>query len=824
MENGDVKIHDYQIEKLLKDIEAAHRNQDSALLSYFLKATIKYVTRLLFSIGWSRLKNYANDDISLYIYQALFKDPKKFSSDTTEPGKFAHILKECAKRLKKSHDVQSETDLLYQLGNVRNLEAHEYTRIGTKEFYEDSIQAFRELEKIFQNKECEYIIPQKNESKYDISCGCFSSGEEYVSIITLPENLFEWIPKKYTMFYRITDKKTLETDYYCLSPFIEPPVNYKLRDSYFMIYDSVQSSGYGTDMDELKFNMIKPKETNNSNIEIEQVALMFKRDTLFNGQNVRQPNNNLWTQCINGNFVNISSYPGYGDVVKNKFSYCETICPVKANVLEFCKDRNGQIVHIVGNGGLGKTALIMHIINILITDGDYDKLFSNIIFLSAKTNLLVENKESVFVMSPNEMDISDYKELIEKLAQLTDTEYSGQVEDTADRVVEKVNNMVPGNNGKTSRRFLLIIDDMDSLSNEDQKLVHKFICRFDSQKLKTIITTRDIRNVSQLSPYYLQLKELDEEKSMAYAKWYVENKMDILWDKWTLQKNARQFVSEYGEGNPLTIQMLLTWVKKGCTTTYIKALTTRKERIRYMYNTVHNILSENDKRIFELCRLLYRNIPNKEKEMPVDLLEYLSAGLEITEDDFKVSVNELKDIKLIQISHNGFKPYPDFVNISESLPDKLKVKLPNMYQLFAESCGQDDILWFNSRIEDNMVKFIIDKETSDSFYNITAQRIFERILEKGQLSRSCENTINEWQRKHSENGEDEMSLRLIQQIEENYRLAENAYMNENLDDVRKLCAEARKFIRQLQEMQKTMKPDIKSRLITVVSQLNDFGC
>ena len=181
---------------------------------------------------------------------------------------------------------------------------------------------------------------------------------------------------------------------------------------------------------------------------------------------------------------------------------------------------------------------------------------SNIIFLSAKTNLLVENKESVFVMSPNEMDISDYKELIEKLAQLTDTEYSGQVEDTADRVVEKVNNMVPGNNGKTSRRFLLIIDDMDSLSNEDQKLVHKFICRFDSQKLKTIITTRDIRNVSQLSPYYLQLKELDEEKSMAYAKWYVENKMDILWDKWTLQKNARQFVSEYGEGNPLTIQML----------------------------------------------------------------------------------------------------------------------------------------------------------------------------------------------------------------------------------------------------------------------------
>ena len=243
-----------------------------------------------------------------------------------------------------------------------------------------------------------------------------------------------------------------------------------------------------------------------------------------------------------------------------------------------------------------------------------------------------------------------------------------------------------------------------------------------------------------------------------------------------------------------------------------------------MYNTVHNILSENDKRIFELCRLLYRNIPNKEKEMPVDLLEYLSAGLEITEDDFKVSVNELKDIKLIQISHNGFKPYPDFVNISESLPDKLKVKLPNMYQLFAESCGQDDILWFNSRIEDNMVKFIIDKETSDSFYNITAQRIFERILEKGQLSRSCENTINEWQRKHSENGEDEMSLRLIQQIEENYRLAENAYMNENLDDVRKFCAEARKFIRQLQEMQKTMKPDIKSRLITVVSQLNDFGC
>ena len=613
----------------------------------------------------------------------------------------------------------------------------------------------------------------------------------------------------------MTDLQTLEKSYYCLSPFIEVPVYYEGKEPHFRIYECVQNSGYGTPYDTLKYyttcpKSLRPRDDGSSRLdaEFEETYVEFSRSALFSDNSFDNEKEKIWTSCCDNKIsINISSYPGYGEVLDNALHYCEKICPVKNDVLNFCRDRITQSARIVGNGGLGKTALTLYIINVLITKSNYNNLFTNIIFLSAKKKFYQHDNEKGYSLTENKADINSYGDLIKKLSRLCEIEYSDNVDDITGKIINRINN-------EKSKRFLLIIDDLDSLPNEEQNKINRFIIKFDAAKLKSIITTRDI---SQNSPLDYRLSELDNEYCELYAKWYVNNKMDSIssWDNWSSRKIAKNFISNYGDGNPLTIQMLLIWTNNGDIKINVNAEKTRNERISYMYSTVQNLMTDYEKIVFELCRFLYLSLDeeNKSRKMPVSVLKYLSFGMEISEKSFNNSLKKLEQLRLISISHdeNYFNPYNLFI-LSKTIVPARKITVPQMYDLFWNDIKLNPEPWFYvNKAESNIINCLTAGENDNKFDNVTAHRIFEYLSDCLTSHSEEKGRIDKWIQLHSD-GIYETSLRLIQEIENCIQGLEN-YINSSNDDDFDMQAFYKKITLLMDQLSEMMKSNPDQKII-----------
>ena len=771
---SDINIRDYEINILL-DSYRNYCETDKPLANYMIKATIRYMSRLVFAIGWNKLFPFISNKECDYVYKQIFQlsDIEDKNTDTShiEPRRFASILLQCAEAVGYKHKIDEEYELLNTLGNVRNINAHDIYKVNYNDFWNDAANAFSLFEGMFKGKDCSYIVPMGYSDNNNVSCFKFDVGNMYGSKIFLPVNDINYIQKSRTLFYCVTDKKTLEKIYYCLTPFIEAPRFVEGLLTHFRIYESVQNFGFGEPYDTLIYYTIYPKDlrhrkdknTVEGDVEgdFEKTYIKFDRSSLYKDAII--DNKKIWTACLNGRtYINISSYPGYSDVLKNNLLYCKEICPITADIIDFCRNNAVQSTRIVGNGGLGKTTLILYVISLLINRTEYRNLYTNIIFFSAKKQYYNHNSKIPYSLSENEADINSYDQFIKKLAVLTGVVMSSDTKVAAKKIILKINEE------ESKKRFLLIIDDLDSLPTEDQIKINRFILNFQASKLKSIITTRDIE-YNSASDY--KLTELDEEKSLLYAKWFVDNKIDGIhsWDNWSEKVKASKMISKYGMGNPLIIQMLLVWIKTGDFEVNIAAEKTQNERISYMYSTVQNLMSDSEKNIFEIARRIYLNLNNddKNKDMPVPLLKYLSFGLDIPEEEFNKSLKKLEQLKIFIVDddYNLFRPFNLFI-MSTTIVSDFKAKIPEMYVCFWNAIKNEPAKWFqSSKLFSNIIDCINSCENDYEFDNVIAKRILEKVYDSAPLTKNERTRVNEWLSSHSYKNREEKVHRLINEVE-----------------------------------------------------------
>ena len=171
-----METQDYEIDLLLKRYEH-NKNRDEALAFYYMRAVVKFLARLVFAVGWDKLRPDATTEACRLISSSLFKDPHEArSTDSIEPGTFGFVLSEAAKMLSRRALVKAEIDLLYALGKERNVQSHDIYSVSFRSFYEGVEKALAAFNRLFEGKTCSYVVPLEDMANDRVQCLEFRKG------------------------------------------------------------------------------------------------------------------------------------------------------------------------------------------------------------------------------------------------------------------------------------------------------------------------------------------------------------------------------------------------------------------------------------------------------------------------------------------------------------------------------------------------------------------------------------------------------------------------------------------------------------------------
>ena len=835
----DLSINDYEGQMLINRFNYYNSKESgTGLAYYYMRAIVKYLSRLVFAIGWSKLRAQSTTEVNRFLYEKVFRDPTEVNGlDSIEPGAFGHILNECAKMLNLKKLVEDEINILFGFGDARNDQSHYIYRVSFDKYYHEVCEALKRFAKTFSEKKCSYIIPIENHDRSRLKCLEFKLNQDYGNELLLPAANFQWSAKGNRLFYRVIDLKSGSVEFYCLSPFIEIPFFLEDERPHFRVFENVKDHGYGSGFDNCCYTTIVPCRTYENEDRTELIA-DFETDVreyltsdlfLFSAEAIKNPDSGWIGSNQNDVFINISSYPGFGSVLDGKYNYCLEICPERSKALAFCRDTVKQVAFVTGNGGMGKTALILSVLKELFT-GWAVYGYTNLIFFSAKKRYYALNSDTLTyrLVENSNADIRCFKDFISKLCELLELQNDAADSDTtAKLLIAKINNETLS--GRTTKRFLLIVDDLDSMTLEDQKKITDFLRELQPSVMKSIVTTRNIVEESSIS---YQIRELSEENSVLFAHWYICNIMGINPpNKWTHLQKATELIKKGGQGSPLVIQQLLAWAAQGMES-FADTPTTKAEWDKYCYDTVMNMLSVEEKIVFEISRQLYIAMPEeaKEQDLMLAIPEYLAAGLDIPKIAVEKAFNRLQALKLFVISPNGkqFHPYTTSVLNSDVVQPDDRL-LPPIYRLFWKDISKNANRWSSAaQIEEVIAEFLCNTENDPLFNTLIARKILERISQYPNLYVNCKNNVQKWLDRHtiipSERGfgnGNELMRRLIEKIEMDWETLKNA-LNEGRE-LPDLMFEIRKNIKSLKNLLIASNDiSILSRLKKISEEMNEY--
>lgn len=839
---------DYQINVLIskqerhlkatQDRYGAHHRELAYLCA---RAILMYASRLLFAISWDIIRENTTPEEDSEIYRKLFlREGKPRETDSVEPGEFAHHLDKLVNAQKERGsfkntdqfiDIKKCVNLLYQMGECRNNHAHILT--GFDKLFQEIESIITSFNALFENKVCQYIVPCGEHDDQGNYPAYFLDSERGSMLDPCNVPIKEkWTQREEKLFYRVQDTKSSNAPvYYCLSPFISCiNVLDSFENPVFWAYQYSENNGYGGSDYTLWYTKITPtmsKSDRPGQFDDENIGFYFDTaskkfqlsDVFVYSDNLCKENSDVWYPTRCNSKVNVSSYPGFEDVIRAAYLYCEDICDIRKKVLKFCEyNERGQLLYVCGNGGVGKTALLLSIFNQFMNfEMDKDKpvyRFTRLIFFSAKNRFYQIAAEQ----SPEgKADIQNYTDLLQKLSKLLDVSLCDPFnEDAQAQLLLQAFEKYSGRSQE--ERFLMVIDDLDSLSTEDQQKIDDFAYKNNNAKvIKTIITTRKLKEETS---YCMRIRELDDAKSICYIDWVLNRRQRKLSEK------AIEKICEYGKGNPLRLNELINWSVEGMPLD-VRVPATQAERNAYLYNTVQNILTDAERTVLEITRRVFEALPKERKgdEINKSLLEYLCAGVDLPED-FNHVCEHLADLKLLTLTKNRrcIKLYDyELILDRNSLNVGSVSSLKKMYRYIFKQIGEADsdtiAEWVNYSTEQTLFDCIVRaKEAPAGIYSgEVAMKINEYMLTK-ELTSKLHKKIETWIEENSISaGKENIAERLVELIESQWEDLKKVYDDgKDNKSLRKEFDDNRKKLRAM-----TPSEEILNRLRRINEELNN---
>lgn len=828
-------IADYEVDRLVSKRESFLLLKKREYAYTYTRLIFMYASRLLFAIGWNILRDKSGTEGDAKVYENIFiRSGNIRKNDSIEPGKYAFILRSLAKAQKNNDEwLKRLISVLTEMGECRNRHMHPITDIGFNSFFAESECIIQKFSELFETKKCEYLIPCETKNEIgEIKAYCLRPRESIHEVISIRVN--QWEKPEQKLFYRVRDNDTGKVELYCLSPFVSCGTAELFLHGYsFWAYQYVQNAKFSDGNYDLYYTKMQPSLLEEKLSEDGTVSAHFEGETqnfrlsdLFvNSISKAEKGKDIWYQSHYNSSVriNISSYPDFDAILNNTYSYCDEICSIRSEVLQYCKNKYQQLLYICGNGGVGKTALILSILNQFYTTMEIDPYikkpvygYTNLIFFTAKHKFFTLSTSSALV-SDAEADISSYDDFLHKLSVLLDVPFdnSNDANNRERLLLEQFERY------KSKDRFLLIIDDLDSMDNGGQSKLEAFITQMNPEVVKTIVTTRFLYDPS---PSCLRISELTEKQSVEYARWVYRHNYGESWNTWTKSKTAESIIAKGGKGNPLRIKILIAWVREGLEDN-LDAPASKQEMDAYFFNTVQNILDDHQKQLLEIVRRIYSAFPTEYQgnEVNVSLLRYLSAGVDMDDEEFQRAFKRLQELKLLyQTTKHRLKLYDSFIT-NRKLLETGNVNIPSMYKYIFKQIKNSPTDWLDSYgIEETVYKCIIRaKEENESRYvGDVAMKIFECMIQSEYISRSMYEKVNEWIRINSINTKGEnVTVRLIETVENDWAELREIYSRGANDEETKARLDRNMLL--LSQMQLT--EDIKTRLFAVILDKQQYS-
>lgn len=213
---------------------------------------------------------------------------------------------------------------------------------------------------------------------------------------------------------------------------------------------------------------------------------------------------------------------------------------------------------------------------------------------------------------------------------------------------DRIKSLTPSK-GKTGadKSLLLIIDDFETFSDEEQSKINAFISGLDSSRHKVIITTRNSR--------------LTEGKNFTVSSLSKENTIKFLHDE--IERNHRNYIKYYDDlvqseenkeklyetterGIPIFILQWITLFVQNPTESSLlnSSLGTRKEAKEFLTGRIYDTIMKNS-------RVMYCAISQVVKEPELTFtkkqLYEVCKKYYTTDDDFNNALEELEDLYII---------------------------------------------------------------------------------------------------------------------------------------------------------------------------------
>ncbi len=617
---------------------------------FFIKMKRDYIIQLFLAIMWDKYFDKCTPAEKADIQQTIFgKKPAL--------GDFVAAAQICAKYCPDKKEREKLNNFFNETRSKvifnRNQEDHKNLKENTEmetlinEWIKDTEKNFHyfstDLSEEGNGYKYSFLIPQNEE---DLSCARIDEFGVVDQIYGVREDFKGSTVGKKMLYYRIESPEG-EKETYRLSPFI----HYFGRevDGIFTIYSCCVGRTHSLETEARSIFDDQINDSSDRNILESRICRH-----MFEMKNFLQPCDDklFYISSFCNTKINKSSYAQLKLAVDNSYKYNESVVHAECKkVYTFCKNPYEQIYVIAGPGGLGKTALLLNVVQKVMGANLSGVKPDKIIFLSAKKQYLTltEDKKSL-QLSMEKCDISDLDSLKYKLAlYLSEEELDENID--LDKFIENTLK-------EQNRSVLLMLDDLDTLGRETHDEITSFLSKFSAQKIKTIITTR---NVDKVGNNGLILERLNEEKCAEFVRWYVKSYIPNMEEQFEINLTSEQYrkaLAEVSRGIPIFIEKWIEMSRYGEQYLEIgkRKVFTRRDCIRYLYNTTLTNLDKVSMQLIYIMKEIVRYSGQREFDK---MFLYFISSVE-TVSELEISLKKLMDMCLVMSKGNDHYELFDF--------------------------------------------------------------------------------------------------------------------------------------------------------------------
>jgi hypothetical protein len=622
---------DYISSKLNQKIDFLRGTSQNEILKVHYQAKLEYKLFLILGYLWN--KNWQTIDPSDKEY--CIDNILKPSIGTIVGSSRKLDLEQEVFGNKKEKSLYTSLDKYPQLRNERighgySFEDDTPTLLA---IFEKLIDSIEQSESFLINGKNDFILVQKEYNNLFSGINYKSDGFSYTPW-KCSNTIFEF---EVNSLYLLTENNK----YFKISPFIEIDDE---GDMY--IFSSIQEKLTGR----VKFNkLLKTGVLLKERLEFSTLLISNERDK---------------RKTANGTIIN--------NFEKNYKKFIDT--GVKEKIKTFLlKNKSTVFGTIWGHGGVGKTATIQSLCEDL--SNDEKKYFDYIIFVSAKDRYYNYYRGTIHELETN---IDSFESIIK---------YTNKI--IFDIEVFNIDSIV-----NFEGRILLIIDDFETFSKDENKNITDFIKELNINNHKIILTTRSATFVTgeEIKTNELSPEETEQFLLEAISIEIPDFNIELL--KKELKENGnRESIHKITSGRPLFIfQFAILLAQKGSLRETLKHdIKSSKEAVDFLYDRIFDYLSIDARNMFIAIGLL-----TKEDDLSnlIDKLKFIT-NKEKSEDSFQSALNELIKLKIIEIvDKDFFKVYsPEIFRLMkkyyESKGPEYDSQITTRFQLITENKALD---------------------------------------------------------------------------------------------------------------------------------------